>query len=215
MNDDGPVAHPRRVGALTGRTAWRGAVRLAVVGAVTVAMVACSGDEADPAADPAETTTASTAVSTTGDTAGTTTAAPVATTPPRDGTEVCAAFDPAAVEEALGGPLLEPPRVDSLAPTCAFLVADGIVYVRLLGEDGDTVDTAEAHYAEESGRMVEFGAEAETIDGLGDEAEMMALADGTELVLVRAGPVVFNVDGEGIAAEDLLAIAEQLVAGIG
>jgi hypothetical protein len=135
------------------------------------------------------------------------TTSPLPTTSVRDGTEVCAAFDAAEVEEVLGGPLLEPPRVDTMAPTCAFLVPAGIVYVRILTEDADTAATAAALYADETSRIAGFGADVEVVDGLGDEAALIELADGSDLVLVRSGPMVLNVAGEGIDADRLVAIA--------
>lgn len=166
---------------------------------VLVALAACSGGGGEAAENTSTVVTTVTAE---------------ATIPPRDGSEVCAALDQAEVEEVLGASLIEPPRIDTLAPTCALLATDGIVYARLMSEETETPAAAEARFTEEAARMVEFGAEAATLEDLGDQAELMALADGTDLVLVRVGPVVFNVAGDGIEAEKLVALAELLAMGL-
>ncbi len=176
---------------------WR-AVALVVV---VVTSGACDGSGDTPSTSSTASAPSTTMLVTTTD--------PADALPLVDGAEVCARFDIDQLESILG-PLLEPPRVDPMAPTCAFLANEGVVYVRELTGPEDSEATATALYDEDLARITERAVAVEEVGDLGDQADAFTMAESV-VVMVRLGPQVFNVESDGIDLERLVAVAGDLV----
>ena len=173
--------------------------RLTILVVVLAGAAACSSTT-----DPASTSSTVTEVPAT----TTTTTEPVDALPTVDGSEVCARFDIGELEAVLG-PLIEPPRIDPMAPTCALLANEGVVYIRELTTAEDSEVTATALYADDLTRITERAVAGEEVGDVGDQADAFTMPESV-LVMVRIGPQVFNVESDGIDLERLVAVAGHL-----